>query len=93
VRTLYRCSSQDDDADKGRGRREEPSRGRNLDDLPYRIELWDTDKKAIEQILAITASGSIGYAAYHAATVEYPDRYIVLRHRDAILSRFNGPSH
>jgi hypothetical protein len=63
------------------------------EDLPYRVELWSTDKGSVEQILAVTASGSIGYAAYYAATKEFPSRYITLRHRSHVISRWNGPSH
>jgi hypothetical protein len=62
------------------------------DDLSYRVELWDGAKTGVEQVLAITISGSIGYAAYYAATREFPDRYITLRHKDSIVSRWNGPA-
>jgi hypothetical protein len=61
------------------------------DDLPYKVELWDTAKKTVEQVLAVTAHGSIGYAAYYAATREYPDRYVTLRHKNSIVNRWNGP--
>jgi hypothetical protein len=63
------------------------------EDLPYKVELWDAAKQSVEQTLAITASASIGFAAYHAATREYPDRYITLRHKNSIVSRWNSPSH
>lgn len=63
------------------------------DDLPFRVELWDPGKTAVERVLAVTANGSIGYAAFYAATREYPDRYITLRHKDSIMSRWNGPQH
>ena len=63
------------------------------DDLPFKVELWNADKGSVELVLAVTASGSIGYAAYHAATREFPDRYIVLRHDDAVLARWNSPAH
>jgi hypothetical protein len=62
------------------------------DELPYHVELWDGAKQAVEQVLAVTAHGSIGYAAYYAATREYPDRYITLRHRNGIISRWNPPT-
>ncbi|MBV8651674.1 MAG: hypothetical protein JO255_09425 [Alphaproteobacteria bacterium] len=62
------------------------------EDLPYKIELWDSAKTSVEQVLAMTANGSIGYAAYYAATREYPDRYITLRHKGGIVSRWNGPT-
>ena len=61
------------------------------EDLPYKVELWDEAKRSVEQVLAITAHGSIGYAAYYAATREYPDRYVTLRHKSNIVSRWNGP--
>lgn len=63
------------------------------EDLPYRVELWDERKTSVEQVLAVTANGSIGYAAYYAAAREYPNRYVTLRHRNSILSRSNPPEH
>jgi hypothetical protein len=61
------------------------------EDLPYRVELWDEHKRAVEQVLAVTVNASIGYAAYYAATREHPARYITLRHKGGIVSRWNGP--
>lgn len=61
------------------------------EDLPYRVELWDEQKQAVEQVLAVTVNASIGYAAYYAATREHPNRYITLRHKGGIVSRWNGP--
>jgi hypothetical protein len=61
------------------------------EDLPYQVELWDKEKKAVEQVLAMTANGSIGYAAYYAAAREYPDRYVTLRHKKSIIARSNAP--
>lgn len=63
------------------------------EDLPYKVELWDEDKNSVEQVLAVTANGTIGYAAYYAATREYPSRYITLRQENRIVSRWNGPGH
>ena len=63
------------------------------EDLPYKVELWDEAKQSVAQVLAVTASGSIGYAAYYAATREYPDRYVTLRHKNSIVNRWNGPEH
>ena len=67
--------------------------GAEREDLPYKVELWDEAGHSVEQVLAVTASGSIGYAAYYAATREYPTRYITLRHKNSIVSRWNGPQH
>ncbi|HZQ00886.1 MAG TPA: hypothetical protein VFB13_15200 [Reyranella sp.] len=63
------------------------------DDLPYHVELWDPQRRSIEQVLAVSSNGSIGYAAYYAATREYPGRYITLRHKNSIISRWNGPEN
>lgn len=62
------------------------------EDLAYRVELWDERKLGVEQVLAVTVNASLGYAAYFAATKDYSDRYLTLRHRNRILSRWNGPS-
>ncbi|MET0406819.1 MAG: hypothetical protein ABW006_00475 [Hyphomicrobium sp.] len=93
IRALYRFSSFKDPDDGHNGAGDPPPDLSRAREFPYRVELWDSAKKTVEQILAITASGGIGFAAYHAATKEYPDRYILLRHHDAILSRWNGPPH
>lgn len=63
------------------------------EDLPYKVELWDTAKASVEQVLAVTANASIGFAALYGATREFPDRYITLRHKTTILSRWNAPRH
>jgi hypothetical protein len=65
-----------------------PAKG---EDLPFRVEVWSEDLKGVEQTLAMTANGSIGYAAYYEATREYPDRYVVLRHKTRIVARWNPP--
>ena len=61
------------------------------EELPYKVELWDESKASVEQVLAVTANSSIGYAAYYAAAREYPNRYITLRHRNSVVSRSNPP--
>jgi hypothetical protein len=63
------------------------------EDLPYKVEVWDQAKLAVEQVLAVTASGSIGYAAYYAATREFPNRRITLRHKNRIMSQWDGQEH
>jgi hypothetical protein len=89
----YRLSSGNDPDDESRqpARLDRNATGR--EDLPYKVELWDDAKKSVEQVLAVTAHGSIGYAAYYAATREYPDRYVTLRHKNSIISRWNAPQH
>jgi hypothetical protein len=80
-----------DDAPREPVRLDRMASGR--EDLPYKVELWDEGKQSVEQVLAVTASGSIGYAAFYAATREYPHRYITLRHKNNIVSRWNAAGH
>ena len=61
------------------------------EDLPYKVELWDERRLSVEQVLAVTANGTIGYAAYFAATREHPNRYVTLRHKNSIVSRSHPP--
>src|SRR6476469_4639187 len=63
------------------------------EELPYKVELWNTNGTSVDLILAVTASPSIGYAAYYAATCEHPNRQITLRHKNSIISRWPGPGH
>jgi hypothetical protein len=91
---VFRFSSSDDlpGGDRG-GAPPQDLWPEGRDDLPYKVEIWDDAKASVEQTLAVTASPSIGYAAYYAATREFPDRYITLRHKSSIISRWNGPPH
>jgi hypothetical protein len=66
---------------------------REGEDLPYRVELWNEARTAVEQVLAITANASIGYSAFYAAARDHFDRYITLRHKNTIVNRWNGPAH
>ena len=88
TRTVF-VSNGDQEDPPGPARRSSQSSAPH-EDLPYKVELWDADKKVVEQVLAVTASGSIGYAAYHAATREYPDRFVTLRHKKSIVARSSG---
>jgi len=90
---LYWLRPEDDNDDSVSGTA--PSRPGPVEreDLPYKVELWNATKTAVEQVLAVTASGSIGYAAFYGATREFPDRYVTLRHKNSIISRWHGPRH
>lgn len=66
---------------------------RDAEDLPYKVEVWDETDKYIEQVVAVSVTPAIGYAAYFAATREYPGRTITLRHRSMVLSRWAGKAH
>jgi hypothetical protein len=63
------------------------------EDLPYKVEIWNESGAVVEQVVAVTANASIGYAAYYAATREYPDRHITLRHKSSVVARWSGPKH
>jgi hypothetical protein len=63
------------------------------EDLPYRVEVWDGAGRYVEQVVAVSVSPGIGYAAYFAATREYPGRPITLRHKDMVISRWTGKAH
>jgi hypothetical protein len=63
------------------------------EDLPYRLEVWDSTGNEFEQVLAVTSSATIGYAAYYAAIREFPNAVIVLRHRGRVVNRWTGRTH
>jgi len=90
---LYRLRPEDDPDEVGSGTASSGPNPTEREDLPYKVELWDAAKSAVERVLAVTASGSIGYAAFYGATREFPDRFITLRHKNSIISRWNGPQH
>jgi|SRR5579884_2189018 len=89
----YRLGPAGDRDQEGGTRRSRQPDPTERDDLPYKVELWNEAKTSVEQVLAVTANGSIGYAAFYGATREFPDRYITLRHKNRIVSRWNGPQH
>ena len=63
------------------------------EDLPYKVEVWEDGGGYVEQVVAVSISPAIGYAAYYAATREYPGRAITLRHKGRVISRWAGPAH
>jgi len=90
---LYRFGPTNGRENGGRGKSSPGPLPIEREDLPYKVELWNEERVAVEQVLAVTANGSIGYAAFYAATQELPHRYITLRHKDRVVSRWNGPGH
>lgn len=84
----------DDPTDEGGGTRSYgegfPAEG---EDFPYKVEIWDEKGLSIEQVVAVSLSASIGYAAYYAATREFPGHVIILRHKGGIMSRWTGRAH
>jgi hypothetical protein len=63
------------------------------EEFAYKVELWNEDRQAIEQVLAVATSAAIAHAAFYAAAREFGDRYVTLKHKDAIINRWNGPSN
>jgi hypothetical protein len=60
------------------------------EELPYKVELWDEKGEFVDQVVAVSVSPAIGYAAYYAATREFPGRPITLRHKSRVISRWTG---
>ena len=85
--------SDDPPGDGSPARKPVPPGASAREDLAYKVELWDRDGAVIEQVLAVTSSVSIGYAAYYAATREFPDEVITLRHNNSVMSRWGGKPH
>jgi hypothetical protein len=86
-------ASSGDPEDNRIGRRASPPNPTEREDLPYKVEIWNEAGGAVEQVIAVTANASIGYAAYYAATREFPDRRITLRHKNSVVASWNGPKH
>ena len=93
--SFYILRPSDDPGDGGGRDRSTPRRpgATSQEDLAYHVEIWDRAADAVQQVLAVTASASIGYAAFYAATREFPERVILLRHKDQVLTRWSGHSH
>ena len=47
----------------------------------------------MEQVLAATVSAGIGFAAYYQATQEFPDRTIMLRHKNSVVAHWTARKH
>jgi hypothetical protein len=90
---FYLMPGDDPDDNESNGRSSSKTPVSKREELPYRVELWDLAKTSVEEVLAVTRSASIGYAAFYAATREYPNRYLTLRDKNGIVNRWNGPTH
>jgi hypothetical protein len=54
--------------------------------LPYKIELWDSERRHVERLLAQAASATLAQAIFKAAQNEQPERYITLRHGKRLIA-------
>lgn len=61
--------------------------------LPYQVELWNAGRGEVETVLAMATTSGIAYAAFHAAIVDYPDRYITLRIDGRTITSANAPAN
>jgi hypothetical protein len=82
-----------DEEDNGKASYPHDAGAASHEDLPYKVEVWDAAKLAVEQVLAVTASRSIGYGAYYAAAREHPQRYITLRYKGSLIASWNPPGY
>jgi len=64
-----------------------------LEDLPYRVEVWDTAGEFPEVLVAVTVSAALAYAAYFAAAREFGGREITIRHKGHTLTRWRAHPH
>ena len=60
-------------------------------DLSFRVEIWNESWSKVEETVAMTSNGTIGYAAYWESTRQFPGRNIALIHKGQILSRTGNP--
>ncbi len=54
--------------------------------LPYKIELWDLSRSAVERLLARAISADLARAIFKAAQTEHPGRRITLRRGSTVIS-------
>jgi hypothetical protein len=57
-------------------------------DLPFRIELWDDGRSAVERVVARAHSANLAQAIFRAACEQYPGRKVSLwRDRERVAER------
>jgi len=54
--------------------------------LPYRIELWDAERRAVERMLGRAVTAPLARAIFAAARKEHPERYVVLRRGQRVIA-------
>lgn len=91
--SLYRLAPVGDDGEGSTTEKAGLSPATGDDELPFRIEVWNQEKSAVDLVLAVALHASVGYAAFLEAAREFPDRYVTMRLEGKILMRFNGAVH
>jgi hypothetical protein len=67
--------------DQSKAKRERTAEGDSSEaapDLPFRIELWDEDRRSVERVVARAHSENLAQAIFKAACEQFPDRYLSL---------------
>jgi len=59
------------------------------DDLPFRVEQWDTAGAKLEQTLSASADLKLGRAAFAEAVRQRPAQRILLRHKSRVIEEYN----
>jgi|GraSoiStandDraft_12_1057312.scaffolds.fasta_scaffold1834855_1 hypothetical protein len=54
--------------------------------LPYKVDLWNQERRDIERVLARAASAVLARAMFEAARNEHPERYITLRRGTRLIA-------
>jgi hypothetical protein len=89
VAHIWRLASPDDAQGEQGGRASTPI-PRDLDEFPYRVEIWNYAGTFVEQTLAVTVSRRVAFATYYAALELYLDRSITLRQRGVLVAHWNA---
>jgi hypothetical protein len=71
----------------GKGQERTSAIGTKSSKLPYSVELWDIEKRAVERLLARAASASLARAIFSAAQEEHPDRRLTLSRGERVIAQ------
>ena len=63
------------------------------EDLPYKVEVWNAAGEDVERVVAVTASATVGYAAYYAAATENFGRVVTLTFKGRVMSKWSHRAH
>jgi hypothetical protein len=71
---------------QGKSKDSRPGDAAKVEKLPYRIELWDLQRRRVERVLARAVSAPLVRAIFTAARSEHPERHITLRRGGQIIA-------
>ena len=57
-----------------------------VQELPYRIELWDDHDTHVEELIALVADHAVARAAFVEAVRRRPGKIIILRQKSKVLA-------